>query len=355
MTPRFVNNAANPGAILLTGASGLLGGEMLERLLERTDRHVFAIVRRPLGIEHERLHEVFADLSEDKPLPEVTDAITTIIHCAASVSFTLPIDEQRAINVEGTRRLLALAEALPNLERFMHVSTAYVAGFTEGTFGPGDLERGQSFRNTYEQSKHESEVLVRSSGLPVQVVRPAIVVGDSQTGRTSSFNVIYPPLKAYARGKMQVAPGNEDATIDVVPIDYVVEGMFALLDAPVGSTHILAACQKAGTMGEVLDLGAEYFDQPRGQLLPEDQLRELIAQLPDEPREKALLALQRNEAMVPYFSVRTQYEDPETIRFLAERGVECPAFRDYFDRLMDYAEATDWGKAPAAEPTAIRA
>jgi long-chain acyl-CoA synthetase len=350
MTPRFVNKAANPGAILLTGASGLLGGEVLERLLERTDRHIFAIVRRPLGLQHDRLHEVFADLSEDVPLPEVSTAITTVIHCAASVSFTLPIEEQRAINVEGTRRLLTLAETLPNLERFMHVSTAYVAGFTEGTFGPGDLERGQSFRNTYEQSKHEAELLIRASNLPTQVVRPAIVVGDSQTGKTSSFNVIYPPLKAYAHGKMQVAPGSEDATIDVVPIDYVVEGMLALLDAPVGSTHILAACQKAGTMGEILDLGAERFDQPRGQLLPESELRALVAQLPDELRAKAELALERNEAMVPYFAVRTQYEDPETIRFLAERGIECPRLADYFDRLMDYAEATEWGKAPAKEP-----
>ncbi len=57
----------------------------------------------------------------------------------------------------------------------MHVSTCYVAGTFEGTFGPEDLERGQGFRNTYEQSKHEAEVLVRNSGLPTQVVRPAIV------------------------------------------------------------------------------------------------------------------------------------------------------------------------------------
>ncbi len=345
MTPRFVKHAANPGAILLTGASGLLGGELLERLLERTERRIYALVRRPLEIEHERLELIFADLSEDTPLPDVPEDITTVIHCAASVSFVLPIEEQRAINVEGTRRLLDLAAGLPSLERFMHVSTAYVAGFTEGPFGPGDLERGQTFRNTYEQSKHESEVLVRASGLPVQIVRPAIVVGDSRTGRTTSFNVIYPPLKAYAQGKMTVAPGCADATIDVVPIDYVVEGMFALLDAAPGDTHILAAGPKAGTMGEIIELGAERFDQPLGQLIDEADLRTLIAQLPTEAREKAELALERNKAMVPYFNVRTQYEDPETVRFLAERGIEVPRLRDYFDRLMDYAEATDWGKA----------
>lgn len=351
MTPRFAKQAAEPGAILLTGASGLLGGELLQRLLERTDREVHALVRRPLGIEHDRLTLVFADLTDDGPLPSVPDDVTTVIHCAASVSFGLPLEEQRRINVEGTRRLLDLAAGLPNLERFMHVSTAYVAGYTDGTFGPGDLENGQAFRNTYEQSKHESEVLVRASGLPVQVIRPSIVVGDSRTGRTSSFNVIYPPLKAYAHGKMTVAPGRTDAIIDVVPIDYVVEGMFALLGAVPGDTHILAAGPKAGTMGEVIELGAERFGQPHGQLMEAEELAALVAQLPDEARIKAELALERNAPMVPYFNVRTRYEDPATVAFLAECGIECPRFRDYFDRLMDYAEATDWGKAP--EPVQV--
>jgi long-chain acyl-CoA synthetase len=348
MTPRFVRSDADTGAILLTGASGLLGGEVLERLLERTDRHVYALVRRPLDLEHERLDLLFADLAADETLPPIPDDVTTVIHCAASVSFALPIEEQRAINVEGTRRLLHAAAQLPGLRRFMHVSTAYVAGYTDGVFGPGDLEQGQSFRNTYEQSKHESEVLVRRSELPVQIVRPSIVVGDSTTGRTNSFNVIYPPLKAYAQGRMTVAPGRHDAIVDVVPIDYVADGMMALLDHPVGRTHILAAGPKAGTLGEVIELGAERFEQPLGQLIEKSALQDLIAQLPDDARAKAELALERNAAMLPYFDVRTQYEDPDTVAFLAERGVEVPYLRDYFDRLMDFAEATEWGKAPQA-------
>ncbi|MDQ8045794.1 MAG: SDR family oxidoreductase, partial [Solirubrobacteraceae bacterium] len=124
MTSRSESHGTETGAILLTGASGLLGGEMLERLLERTDRHVYAIVRRPLEVEHDRLSLITADLSADEALPAIPTDVTTVIHCAASVSFVLPIDEQRAINVEGTRRLLDAAAKLPNLERFMHVSTA---------------------------------------------------------------------------------------------------------------------------------------------------------------------------------------------------------------------------------------
>src|SRR5205823_6206999 len=106
-----------------------------------------------------------------------------IIHSAASVSFSLPLDESRAINVEGTRSILDLAELAQRrggLRRLSYVSTAYVAGDRRGVFGEDDLDLGQGFRNPYEQSKFEAEKLVRSrmDWVPTQVFRPSIVVGE---------------------------------------------------------------------------------------------------------------------------------------------------------------------------------
>lgn len=346
MANEFSKVPVDEGAILLTGATGLLGGEVLARILARTDRTVVALVRRPLHFEHPRLKLLMADLTEDAPLPTPDVPISQVIHCAASVSFTLPIEEQREINVDGTRRLLELAATFPSLERFMHVSTCYVAGTFEGTFGPEDLERGQGFRNTYEQSKHEAEVLVRGSGLPTQVVRPAIVVGDQHTGRTNAFNVLYPPMKAYAMGKMHVAPGRIEAPVDVVPIDYVADGMMELLDVEPGRTHLLAACENATTVGELVQLGADYFERPVGQILTAQELDDLIAQLPDGPREKAQLALERSAHVLPYFDVKAHYRDPFTKEFLEARGVVARPLRDYFSTLMDYATEVDWGKVP---------
>ena len=59
---------------------------------------------------------------------------------------------------------------------------------------------GQGFRNAYERSKFEAELLVRerSAQLPILVLRPSIVVGERSSGWTTSFNVLYPPLKAFA-------------------------------------------------------------------------------------------------------------------------------------------------------------
>ena len=193
--------------ILLTGATGFLGGEVLARLLERDQGPVFALVRADddagaqrrlrgvleslLGSAEPWARRVTAvagditrpDLGLDPAGRErLAAGVGRIIHCAASVSFTLGDEESRAINVDGTRRVLELARLCADrggLEYLMHVSTAYVAGDHSGRFREDDLDLGQTFRNAYERSKFEAERLVREhrSELPVQIVRPSIVVG----------------------------------------------------------------------------------------------------------------------------------------------------------------------------------
>src|ERR687895_118081 len=131
--------------------------EILTRWLERSDRPVYAIVRadddekaaerlKP-GLEsafgdgdrhEERLIALAGDveqpglgISSDKR-PELAHEVDVVIHSAASVSFTLGLEESRRINVEGTRNMLDLAERCERLERFSYVSTAYVAGNHRG-------------------------------------------------------------------------------------------------------------------------------------------------------------------------------------------------------------------------------
>jgi long-chain acyl-CoA synthetase len=215
------------GALLLSGATGFLGTELLLRQLERTDRPIFTLVRAstdqaaqqridgllqrtfgPAGRRYAaRIEAVAADLSapglglSEARRRGLAERTSTIIHCAASVSFTLPLWEARAINLEGTRGMLELAGQCASLDCYGHVSTAFVAGTRPGTFCEHDLEVGQDFRNTYEQSKYEAERLVHAhEGLPYKIMRPSIVVGDRRSGWTAAFNVLYWPLRAFARG-----------------------------------------------------------------------------------------------------------------------------------------------------------
>src|SRR5215212_6622156 len=213
------------GAVLLTGATGFVGREVLSRFLARGDRDVYALVRADSDTDaaerlpgHERLTAVAGDIERsglglaERTAERLRREVSTVVHCAASVSFELPLEESRRVNVDGTRHMAEFARGCGALRRFTYVSTAYVAGEPGGLFREDELAVGQHFRNPYERSKFEAELALRSEGsdLPLQILRPSIVVGDSSTGRTSSFNVLYGPLKAFARGKVPAIPARRD-------------------------------------------------------------------------------------------------------------------------------------------------
>lgn len=376
--PPARTNASRDGAILLTGATGFVGMELLARFLERTDRPVFALVRaadRPqaetrlrdtvtalLGDARpyeDRLVAVPGDITRpalglDVSLDVLAQDVTDIVHGAASVSFELGLDESREINVEGTRRMLelaALCRSRGTLRSFSYVSTAYVAGDHAGRFGEDDLDVGQGFRNAYERSKFEAETLVRARAgeLPVTIFRPSIVVGDHRTGWTQSFNVLYGPLRAFARGAFAALPARRSAPVDVVSVDYVADAIFALAQARPGdgATYHLTAGDEALTVGELIDLSAERFDRPAPVSFPPVLYRRLVHPLLVRAvagRRRRML--RRSEVYFPYFAVDAEFDDSATRRALAGSGVRAAPLHAYFDRLVDFALRARWGREP---------
>ena len=368
--------------LLLTGATGFLGMELLARYLERTDRQIYALVRgRDDAEASARLQAAISRLLPDpagyadrvvavrgdvarpalgmapRRRAEIAEVVGEIVHSAASVSFSLPLPHSRAINVEGTRQMLQLADLAmrrgDGLRRFSHVSTAYVAGDRRGSFGEDDLDVGQGFRNPYEQSKFEAERLVRAyrDRLPVQIFRPSIVVGEADTGWTPAFNVIYWPLRAFARGTYSVVPARRSAPVDVVPVSYVADAIYELSrgEARSGETYNLAAGARASTVGDLLAMSAEYFGRRAPVAIPPAPYRRVVHPIlvrRAEPKRRK--ALRGSEIFFPYFAARVSYDTWLAERRLAPAGIEVPFLHDYFDRLMDYAVAADWGRAPSA-------
>ena len=119
-----------------------------------------------------------------------------------------------------------------------------MAGERTGLVRENELVVGQTYRNTYEQTKAEAEALVRSrlGSIPGVILRPSIIVGDSRTGVTSSFKMMYWPLKIYARGLWRTVPGYPDAVLDIVPVDFVAAAVARLAfdDAALGRPSISA-------------------------------------------------------------------------------------------------------------------
>ena len=371
--------SATEQGTLLTGATGFLGGQVLARLLKGDERPVYALVRArsdeeasarldrvvssvfaPHGVAKGRAVAVAADVTapglgiDARRRAWLAERTKRIIHSAASVSFTLDLEQSRAINVEGTRRMLELAELSRKhggLDSFTHVSTAYVAGTHEGEFAEDELELGQEFRNAYERSKFEAERLVRGrmDELPVQIARPSIIVCDSRTGWTSSFNVLYTPLRAFMLGAYPMIPARRDSPVDVVPVNYVADAIVALGGRP-GTTYNLAAGPRASTVGEIISLASSAGGLPPPRVLSPGLYRRLIHPLlVRRAGESRRRALRRSEAFFPYFEMRGRFSDRRAREALAPRGIEAPPLRTYFDRLIGFAQRTHWGRA--ARPT----
>jgi thioester reductase-like protein len=335
------------GAVLLTGATGFVGREILLRFLERDDHHVFALVRAENDDEaagrlpaHERLSAVAGDIErEDLGLAggsseRLRREVTTVLHCAASVSFDMPLEESRSVNVEGTRRMMNFARSCPRLERFSYVSTAYVAGEPGGLFREDELAVGQEFRNPYERSKFEAELALRSEGadLPLQILRPSIVVGDSTTGRTSSFNVLYGPLKAFARGAIPAIPAERDAPVDIVPVDYVADRVHELATRGPNGTFHLVAGRNATTVGRLLEMSSEELGRAEPAVLSPRLYRRWVHPW----LRRKYRGLRRMEVYFPYFAMRVRFDD--------RRLGPGPRVEDYFHRLVRYAQAAGWGR-----------
>jgi long-chain acyl-CoA synthetase len=336
------------GAVILTGATGFVGRELLQRFLERDDRHVYALVRAPDDAaaaerlpRHARLTAVAGDIErpglglDDRRVAALAEEVDTVVHCAASVSFGLNLADSRRVNVGGTRRVAELAERCPGLRRFTYVSTAYVAGAHQGEFGEDDLDVGQDFRNPYEQSKFEAERTLRERHgyLPLQVLRPSIVVGDSRTGFTTSFNVLYPPLRAFARGAIPALPARRSAPVDVVPVDYVADAAHELAcSGPDGTFHLVAG-RNATTVGRLIDLASRHFGRSRPPVFPPGVYRRLVHPL---LVRRGGEGLRRLEVYFPYFSMR--------VRFADRRHPPAPPVEGYFDRLLEFAEQARWGR-----------
>jgi thioester reductase-like protein len=364
--------------IFLTGATGFVGMELLARYLERTNRTVYALVRG--GSDEDAQRRLDATVARMLPDPapfagraiavrgdvmrpglgmaprrraELAETVGEIVHGAASVSFALPLPDSRAINVCGTENVFAFAQRVKDLRRLGYISTAYVAGDHRGTFAEDQLDIGQDFRNPYEQTKFEAEQIVRehTGELPIQIFRPSIVVGEADTGWTPAFNVIYWPLKAFARGAYKALPAKSSAPVDVVPVSYVADSIFELSqrDVPSGTTYNVAAGHQASTVGELLAMSSEYFGRRRPVALPPTAYRRLVHPLllrrGDERRRKAVAA---SEVFFPYFAIDVRYDTTNARTGLAGTGIHVPPLRDYFSRLMDFAVAAEWGKSARA-------
>lgn len=276
--------------VLVTGAAGLLGVEVAAGLAERGHAVVGLVHRerqprrndgRPLRADEGltslaagRVSLLPADIAQPglglapSDYEALAGTVDLIVHTAAVVDFGLPEETYQAVNVDGTRHVLELADRGKTLLLF--TSSAYVCGESDGVFTEDDFERGQTFGNDYEASKFRAEALVRdaaANGQRTIIARPSIIVGASTNGRIRDFANVYPIIRLLTDGKVRSIPGRYEAVVDLVPIDVVVAGMLGLacdFDRFAGHTYHLVNTRPV-TLRDFSDVMAEYpqFHVPR--------------------------------------------------------------------------------------------
>lgn len=159
---------------------------------------------------------------------QLSKEITHVFHLAAIYDLAVPKDIAYLVNVKGTQNLNEWVKHLPHLERYTYFSTAYVAGLREGTLYENELIRPERFKNYYEETKYEAELLVEDlkKEIPITIIRPGIVKGHTQTGETIKFDGPYFILHFFNRLRfLPIIPylGTSNAVINLVPIDYILK------------------------------------------------------------------------------------------------------------------------------------
>jgi long-chain acyl-CoA synthetase len=360
--------------ILVTGATGFLGVQLVRELLDSQPSATLALLIRDRAgksgkqradamipaADRSRVEVYSGDVSlpncglDPAAYQRLTAETTRVIHSAATVRFDHSLNEARSINVEGTRRLLDFAAGARQLKSFAYVGTAYVAGERSDLVRENELVVGQGYRNTYEQTKAEAEALVRShlGSMPGVILRPSIIVGDSRTGVTSSFKMMYWPLKIYARGLWRTVPGYPDAVLDIVPVDYVAAAVARLTfdEAAISKTvHLCAGPKGSATIDQVAHRAMEYFNAPEPRYVDPKLffalLRPLLFVSLWGPKRRVL---RDGRAYRDYFTMKMQFDTTNAELLLAPAGVQPPPVLDYLDRLFNYCVASEWGRKPVS-------
>jgi nucleoside-diphosphate-sugar epimerase len=156
--------------------------------------------------------------------------------------------------------------------------------------------------------------------------------------------VLYPPLRAFARGAIPALPARRRSPVDVVPVDYVADSVDRLArEGPDGTFHLVAG-RNATTVGRLIELASRRFERPAPPLFPPRLYRRLVHPLLLRRLGRARReALNRMEVYFPYFSMR--------VRFADRRHPPAPPVEGYFDRLLDFAERARWGRRPVERPS----
>jgi thioester reductase-like protein len=349
--------------VLLTGFPSFRGRRMCEEILREDGPRAFvhAVVHPKLAADaaaaldalpldaRRRVHVIEGDAAamdlglSGAELRGLGREVDRIHHCV-QVSY-LGADRATAehVNVGAAREVIEVARVCEHLKCLVVHSSASVSGDRSGVVREDDLDRGQHFRNPIEETLAEAEriyrraMVAKKKPVPIAVLRPSIVVGDSMHGDVDRLEGPYLLILLMLTAPPDFAmpiPGRADVPINVVPVDFVTKAAahigrdprapgrtFHLVDPhPLPSHKLVELVARAG--GRRVPTG----------FVPANLARALLRAPGIERIAKSPRAFL--EAMV----VPVTYDHTNADELLQNTGITCPPLETYVDRLVEHVQ-----------------
>jgi thioester reductase-like protein len=361
--------------VLLTGFPSFLARKMAEQILGAEPRTLLhLVVRQKFEAETRaflqdlptekrvRVNVLEGDASSmdlglsGKEFMSVAREIDRIHHCASVTYHGVDRSTAEQVNLGGAREIIELAQASTNLKALVVHSTASVCGNRTGIVREEDLDRGQTFGNVVEETKARAEKMMRAAmhNIPLVVLRPSIVVGDSSTGEVDRFDGPYLLILLIVTSPPEFAlplPGRGDLPLHLVPVDYVVRAAHAIGREPKAVGRTFHLVDPAPLMARrVFELVAQAGGRrlPRGSI-PANLTRALLStpgldRFAKSPR-----------AFLDALITPVSYSSANTDEILSgvSPSIRCPPFEVYAEKLVEFVQQRLREKRVRKEPLEV--
>lgn len=357
--------------ILLTGVTGLIGGELIRPMLRGEVGRILCMVRpkphqdvrtrltnRLRGREFEatawaKLDVLAGDVASPQfgltpsDYAQVCREVDLIIHCASELSFIHDADCRRT-NVTGMQNLIALARHCQRSPRIVHLSTAASCGVvTHRSLSENDgSDPENDHHNEYTRSKAVGERVLRESGLPALILRPSITLSAGLSSRRFARAIAWflPLLRNF-----EAIPLDADSRLDVVPVSFVAESIVRLLRKPhlrYDCYNLSAGVQAATVCGPASAFLDSYYEraEPLQLVPPAAWSRECHRRYIDTPQRRKAFATLRY--YLPFLNMDVVYDNTRLRGELGEARPPIPPLTSYLGDLLALVEREPAGERP---------
>jgi nucleoside-diphosphate-sugar epimerase len=344
--------------VLLTGATGLIGGEILRRLDGQCAR-VWSLVRPRDGFgPADRLtaryrrsgaptgpgpmvEAVAGDVSAPDWGLAPTDRdriladVDIIIHNAADTSFAAHRDTGKT-NIDSVHQLIELVRSCPRPPLIVYMGTATNVGRVTGACLPEEAgcQVGNDHFNEYTRSKAVAEAELRASGLPVLTLRPSIVLGAGLPDPGFAKQILWcVPLTRCFRG----LPVDPVARLDLVDVAFVADATLALVRHPrrrFDCYHLSAGPSGAVSCGRMRQVVDEMYrrKKPLHLVPPDEWTREHLRQYVRSPLQKRVFRSLRH--YLPFLNMDVVYDDTRLQTDLLDAVPKLRSAAEYLPELV---------------------